>query len=657
MKKIILAVALSSIFAFSACAWTEDDSAAQSGSDVNSSWSGTSSDGNNDSSGGSSSDSSSSNGGNTDSSSGGSSSDSSSGGSDGGDSSSDSGSDSSGGGDSSSDSGSDSSDGGSDCKKHVDVDGNDYCDGCGDSVAVTFDIFSLNDLHGKFEDTTAQIGVDELTTYLKQTKAENPNTVILSSGDMWQGSPESNVTRGEIITEWMNDVGFVSMTLGNHEYDWGEEYIESNSQLANFPFLGINIYDGATGQRVPYCQPSVTVEKNGVKIGVIGAIGDCLSSISGDMVGTTYFKTGSELTALVKAEAQKLRAEGADCIVYSLHGDFRNDSGEYDVSLSDGYVDLVFEGHTHQAYAQKDANGVYHIQNKGDNGGVAHAEITVNYVNDTSAVKVAESLTTGTYENYADDPIVDSLMEKYDDVIAPVMRTLGKNDAVRQSDEILDICAELYYEAGVARWGEEYDLVLGGAYLKLRAPYKLNVGTVIYGDLMNILPFDNPLVLCSIKGSDLRQKFLETTNADYHIYCGEYGESVRDNLDEDKTYYLITDTYTSTYAPNNLTEIERYDEGIFARDLLADYIQKGGFTTQVTETSISQIITIGNALADNETTTVKYRVRGTVTSIVNTTYGNLYIEDENGNSLYVYGVYDENGNRYDGISNPPQVGD
>ncbi len=544
--------------------------------------------------------------------------------------------------------------------EHVDQDANGLCDDCGEKVAITFDFFALNDLHGKFDDTAAQEGVDEMTTYLKNAKADNENTIILSSGDMWQGSPESNITKGAIITEWMNDVGFASMTMGNHEYDWGEEYIVENAELAQFPFLGINVFDRDTNRIVEYCQPSVTVEKNGVKIGIIGAIGDCYSSISGEVREGFYFKTGSELTSLVKAEANKLRAEGADFIVYSLHGDSRDGSAEYDTSLSDGYVDLVFEGHSHQSYAQRDSKGVYHVQNKGDNGGISHVELTINYVNDTATVLSAQSLSPSAYTANEDDPIVDTLLEKYATEIAVAKRELGQNDKIRRTDEVLSLCAKLYFEAGYQRWGTQYDLVLGGGFMSMRAPYELHAGKIVYGDLMNILPFDNQLVLCSVKGRDLRANFLETENTRYYIHCGEYGESVKNNIQDDETYYLVTDTYSSTFAPNRLTEIARYDEGVYARDLLAAYIEEGGLTTdltQITVRTIAQIKELGSALPVGAQTAESYYVRGEVVSIQSTYYGNLTIKDESGNTLYIYGVWDLFGNRYGSMANPPKVGD
>ena len=111
----------------------------------------------------------------------------------------------------------------------------------------------------------------------------------------------------------------------------------------------------------------------------------------------------------------------------------------------------------------------------------------------------------------------------------------------------------------------------------MRSPYYLYRGTLTYSDVYSVLPFDNQLVLCSIKGYDLYYKFFNTNNSNYYIYYGDYGESIKDSIDFNATYYIITDSYTSTYAYNKLTEIERYPADTFARDLLAKYIENGGF--------------------------------------------------------------------------------
>ena len=471
---------------------------------------------------------------------------------------------------------------------HKDLGNDGYCDDCGISVIIFFDIFAINDLHGKFDDTDANIGVDELTSYLKAQKKQNEYTLLFSSGDMWQGSSESNLTKGKIVTEWMNALDFVSMTLGNHEYDWGEEYVIENSKLANFPFLAINVYDRATNKPVDYCQSSTVIDYGSVQIGIIGAIGDCYSSISSDKTEGIYFKVGSELTSLVKAEAQKLRSEGVDFIIYSIHDGYdKNSSGSQSISSSSissyysselssgGYIDMVFEGHTHKSYTLIDQSGVYHFQNGGDNNGISHAEISINIANFNSSVESAEIISYKVYGSYTDDPIVDALLEKYKDEISKGTEILGTISKTLSGETIKQLVAKLYYEFGVKTWGDKYNIVLGGGFLNVRSPYNIYAGDVKYSDIQSVLPFDNNLVLCSIKGKDLKNKFFETTNSNYYISYGDYGASVKNNIDPNATYYVIVDSYTSSYKYNNLTEIARIDEEFFARDLLAEYIKNG----------------------------------------------------------------------------------
>lgn len=475
-------------------------------------------------------------------------------------------------------------------KSHTDEGNDGLCDICQESVLVIVDFYNINDLHGKIADADTHPGVDELTTYLKNAKKTDDHVVLLSTGDMWQGSSESNLTQGLLTTDWMNQLDFSAMSIGNHEYDWGAEPVEMNEELAQFPFLAINIYDRETDKQVSYCQSSVVVDKGGVQIGIIGAIGDCYSSISKDKVQDIYFKVDDELTQLVKNEAAKLRSEGADYIVYLLHDGYDKSKSAtatsirssqidyyYDTSLSNGYVDLVFEGHTHQRYILKDEYGVYHLQNKGDNKGISHIEIAINTANGSNKVRSADLISTGVYANMADDPVVEELLEKYDEDVSSGSDVLGNNKRTRSSSDLAQLVADLYYKKGLELWGEEYDIVLGGGFMSVRNPYNLAAGEVTYGMLYSLFPFDNDLVLCSIKGSDLRDRFFETDNDRYYLSYGDYGKQVKGNIDPNKTYYVVVDSYSSVYGPNRLTEIERYEEKYYARDMLADYAKSGGF--------------------------------------------------------------------------------
>ncbi len=471
-------------------------------------------------------------------------------------------------------------------KNHKDDDNNGRCDKCNESVLVYIDLFAVNDLHGKICDSASQPGVDELTSYFKLMYEKEDNVVVLSSGDMWQGSSESNLTRGHLTTEWMNYIGFESMTVGNHEYDWGSAAIADNAKVAKFPLLAINVYSRDDNKQVDYCQSSVLIERNGIKIGIIGAAGDNYTSIATEMSKDVYFKTGKELTALVKAESEKLKKQGAQIIVYSIHDGYGKSSsgtgmiaddtlkGYYDATLSSGgYVDVVFEAHTHQNYVLKDAYGVYHLQGGGENKGISHVEIAVNAVNLNKRVTEAEFISNTIYSYLGDDPIVEALLKKYENELEISNKLLGRNPSYKSSDDIGRLVAQLYYEAGVERWGNKYQIVLGGGSINTRNPYNLAVGDVTYSQLLSLLPFDNDLALCSIKGSDLQKNFFNRSS--YFIYYDEYGQGVKNNIQANKTYYIIADSWSYGWEPNKLTVVEKYDPNVYARDLLAQYILDG----------------------------------------------------------------------------------
>lgn len=450
-----------------------------------------------------------------------------------------------------------------------------------ESGLVTLDIYAINDLHGRFLDSDQQPGVDELSAYLKQAQ-QTGNTILLSTGDMWQGTAESGLTGGFLITEWMNAMGFAAMTLGGHEYDWGEAQIRANKELAQFPFLGINIYSRQTDTQADYCQSSTMVELDGAQIGIIGAIGNCNSSIDAGLLRDVYFKTGEELTELVKAEAQKLRSQGADFIIYTLHDGYDGSAdtgsipdgelaGYYDAVLSEGFVDLVLEADTHYSYVLTDSRGVYHLQAGGNNKALSHVGVLIDLEKDNSLVYTAELLEAGVYSQGEDDPVAAALLEKYAHRIDKAEEVLCDYSRYRSGAEICQLVADLYCVKGTEKWGKEYDIVLGGGYIACRAPGYLPAGDVTYSKLYSLLPFNNTIMLCSIRGRDLQSKFLETENAAYYIKTTQYGESIRGNIDPDATYYVVTDSYCANYAPNNLTILDVYDENVFARDLAAEY--------------------------------------------------------------------------------------
>lgn len=445
------------------------------------------------------------------------------------------------------------------------------------------DIYAFNDTHGNLKDTEGKgIGISKMSTLLDDL-TKDKSALLVHQGDMWQGSIESNYTYGKFGTEWLKNQGFAAMTVGNHEFDWGPDKIIENKEAFDFPILGINVVDATTRQRVDYLDPSVVVERDGLKIGIIGAIGNCLSSISSSNVPGIAFATGTELTNLVKAESTRLRSEeNCDFIVYSLHGSPSRDADEtYDMSLStDHYVDLVLEGHTHTSYSEKDSGGVYHVQANANNESFYQISLTYNFTDSTYTIAEPveyDTRYTSPYINYTVDGDTDSLFTKYESYYLFAYEELGENEVYRSADTLKRKVSELYLEAGLKKWASNYQIILGGGYTSCRGS-GLEAGTVIYAKLAELFPFNNDVVLCSVSGADLKNTSFINYHKDYYLTWSDYGNSIKDSIDDNTTYYLVTDTYNSDYNPNHLTVIDRLSTGgKFARDLLADYIKAGNY--------------------------------------------------------------------------------
>ena len=634
---------------------------------------------------------------------------------------------------------------------HIDGDSDGKCDNCHSKMTVAINLYGINDLHGVFCDSDYS-GVAQFSTYMHNLyEDKSAYEILFAQGDMWQGTVESSSNQGSLMTEWMNYMGFSAMALGNHEYDWGSSYIQANAQKANFPFLAINVIDSNTNQ--PYCQPSIVVERGGVKIGLIGAIGNCLSSISAQFTndGSIRFAVANELTNLVKEESVRLREEvGCAFIVYILHDGFGS-SGNYNLSddefvhsdgylyydtqLSNGYVDVVFEGHSHQNYVIQDEYGVYHLQGGGNGSAVSCA----NLVFDLHTKEVEISVTTLPSYTYntssvVKDPEIEKIYRKYFSTENdPYIQIVGINDKYRGRDELLQKIAELYYKKGVEIWGQDYDIVLGGGFMSCR-DNGLSAGNITYAQIFKNLPFDNALVLCRAKGSTVKKNFINSTNANYYTYYTANPSSINDS----SYYYIVTDSYSAWYSYNNLEPIAIWEETVFARDLIRDYIASGawggvpqpitlnapsltvnslgvaswstvsgasqylyvinggegsltsGTSVQLSEgdsikvmaigngtdyldspyseektfnlpsstlSSVVEILTEGAKLADGQSTEIEYTVCGIITSITQFTYGNMYIQDTEGNTLFIFGVYDESGIKYGELAIKPEVGD
>jgi hypothetical protein len=154
------------------------------------------------------------------------------------------------------------------------------------------DFYTVNDTHGASEEVVSSYhpGIEKLGQELRSSRtSQSDGSLVLSSGDMWQGSADSNMTKGLLMVDWMNGLGFESMAVGNHEFDWFPATIESNASASEFPVPWYQYPRPFGRPTFSWAKSSTTVERSGVKIGVIGAIGPVEDSIAKSSLGGCYF--------------------------------------------------------------------------------------------------------------------------------------------------------------------------------------------------------------------------------------------------------------------------------------------------------------------------------------------------------------------------------
>ncbi len=107
---------------------------------------------------------------------------------------------------------------------------------------VAIDILTTNDFHGALVEAGKNPGAAKFGAFLLQQRAKNPyGSIFVSAGDMFQGSPDSNLLYGKTVVEVLNALQMDAMTLGNHEFDWGLDKLAARVAESRFPYVSANV--------------------------------------------------------------------------------------------------------------------------------------------------------------------------------------------------------------------------------------------------------------------------------------------------------------------------------------------------------------------------------------------------------------------------------
>ena len=434
---------------------------------------------------------------------------------------------------------------------------------------VSLRLIGFNDLHGHLEpgehsvpvpdprDPTRQValrvgGVAYLAGAVARLRAEQPNSVLLSAGDLVGATPlVSALFHDEPTIEAMNLLGLDLNAAGNHEFDHGVDELRrliaggcapaprgaavtcageaGTFAGARFPFLAANVADAATG--LPLLPPVLVKQVGGVRVGFIGAV---TRSTPGIVMpdGIRGWRFSAEAPALNRA-AQRLREDGVGVIVAVVHEGGEADGG-FDECVNprgpifaiaralDPAIDVVFSGHTHRAYNCR-IDGRVVVQGGAFGRFLSVVDLQVDRATGTLVrgatrarnLPVANGLgrdaaLDASWPPFPADARMAALVEAYrlrsaplaDRPVGRIAARIDRLPAEEGDSPAGRLIADAHLEATRGNGAQIAFTNAGGirSSLQPRPPD----GAVTYGDIFTMQPFGNNLVTMTLTGAQLK---------------------------------------------------------------------------------------------------------------------------------------------------------
>ncbi len=440
----------------------------------------------------------------------------------------------------------------------------------------TLKILSINDLHGKIEQTNSLQGISNLNYEIERIKNESStdDVVLIANGDMFQGQAISNLNHGLSVVNAMNAMEFDMMGIGNHEFDWGIEevtrFFDGNllNGEANFPLINSNVYYKNTTNLLEYTLPYKVITRESVKIGLISAIGaDQYSSILKTRAEPYEFKS---MTSCLANTADILRSqENCDIVIANIHdgGTYSNyKTTQNNTALASlvgtRKIDALINGHTHYGYAGTISRGsevplpVVQAYSSCSSLGVIELQIESKKVVSSNA-----QLIDMRYKNNYDQEIQNIVDQDYDLLKNQINEVYGVSGETITDTTLLEnwtsSCMQKALDADIAFSNKGG---LRGVSLKANNNITLH-------ELYEINPFDNEILYATISGSKINQFINRYSSSNY--YCIKDGLTIEDN----KNYVVAVIDYLGfkNYFPLGNNYINSH---LIFRDIMIKDIKK-----------------------------------------------------------------------------------
>jgi 2',3'-cyclic-nucleotide 2'-phosphodiesterase/3'-nucleotidase len=392
-----------------------------------------------------------------------------------------------------------------------------------DTVCIS--ILHTTDLHGHilptsdYDGNPDRGGLARCVTQIQRWRRENPNTILIDVGDVYQGTEVSLRNKGELMIDLFNHLKYDAWVVGNHEFDWRIEPFHQALQRSTMPVLAANtLLEGKPAGEFPDArhplakiQPFILKEIAGIKLAIIGVTTPGMSFwLPPEFTRGIGFQLPVEPVRRAIAQA---RSQGADAIVLTGHMGLKPRTGGDDfantvMALTSEFPDIAafIAGHTHQAIPNRLTNGV--LLTQADHFGIHVGRVDLLFDRNSKKLLAREATCELMDNRFQFDHVVISraksqLAESDAALAEPIGEltvTLHARSRFDQPSDIERLIGAAITEALLER-GIAVDGVMHGVFDENA---NLVAGPKTVNDVWNVIPYENYIVTAELMPDEIK---------------------------------------------------------------------------------------------------------------------------------------------------------
>ena len=337
-------------------------------------------------------------------------------------------------------------------------------------------------------------GLGRIMTLKKSIQQQNPNTLLLMSGDTISPSVESITYKGAQMIEAWNAIGLDYATFGNHEFDFGPDVLKQRMGESKFGWIAANVIDKQSNQPFGGAKPYVVREFGGVKVGIFGLVlpETKITSRPGDNV---EFRSPCDTAKEIVSE---LHGQGVKVVVALTHLSMREDK---EVARCAG-VNLIVGGHEHTLLESHAGNAPI-FKMTSDARELGRIDLNISPTGDLESIDWKVITVDSTTP---EAPEFTAIYKKYANLLAELAKTVGSTrvalDARSKENRTRETNAGNFITDAFRKvTAADVGFMNGGS---VRADSIIGPGKLTQRDLLSMLPFKNKLVKIEVSGATLR---------------------------------------------------------------------------------------------------------------------------------------------------------